>query len=92
MTRYPGGSFTILVSAPRAARYHIVVEAAGIRLDGFPRFTASECDRSGSRLACQAGPFEAIPRGFSPWKVTVVKTSRPAARVRVRLRFTGSSA
>ena len=40
MTRYPGGGFTILVSAPRTARYHIVVEVAGIRMDGFPRFTA----------------------------------------------------
>jgi hypothetical protein len=88
-TRYPGGSFTIVMSAPRAARYHVVLEVAGIRADGFPRFRRDACTRKGLRLECRAGPFEAIPKGFGPWTVSVVKTSAPPARVRVRLRFAG---
>jgi hypothetical protein len=77
------------MSAPRAARYHVVLDVAGIRADGFPRFRHDACRPHGSQLVCRAGPFEAIPKGFGPWRVTVVKTSAPPARVRVRLRFTG---
>lgn len=90
-TRYPGGAFTILTAAPRAARYHVVLEVAGIRADGFPRFRRDACTRHGSQLVCRAGPFESIPTGFGPWRVTVVKTSAEPATVRVRLRFAGAS-
>jgi hypothetical protein len=92
VTRYPGGSFTIFMTAPRAARYHVVLNVAGIRADGFPRFQRDACTSHGPQLACRAGPFEAIPKGFGPWRLTVVKTSRPAALIHVRLRFAGSSA
>jgi hypothetical protein len=86
-TRYPGGSYAILMSAPRTARYHVILDVAGIRADGFPRFRRDACTPHGSKLVCRAGPFEAIPKGFGPWRVSVVKTSRARARIRIRLRF-----
>jgi hypothetical protein len=87
VSRYPGGAFTILTTAPRPVRYHVVLEVAGIRTDGVPRFRRDTCTRHGSLLMCHAGPFEAIPKGFGPWRVLGVKTSPQPAQVRVRLRF-----
>jgi hypothetical protein len=43
-------------------------------------------------MTCHAGPFEAIPTSYNPWRVWVVKTSKPRAEIHLRLRFTGSSA
>jgi hypothetical protein len=76
------------MTTPRPARYHVVLDA-GIRADGFPRFQRDACTPHGPQLVCRAGPFEAIPKGFGPWRVTVVKTSAPPAHVRVSLRFSG---
>jgi hypothetical protein len=68
-----------------------VLLVAGIRADGFPRFRRGACTPDGSQLICRAGPFAAIPKGFGPWGLTVVKTSWPPARVRIRLHFAGTS-
>jgi hypothetical protein len=87
VTRYPGGSFTLVVSALRSVRYHVVLDVVGIRVDGLAHSGSANCRSRASTRVCRAGPFEAIPRGFSPWHVAVVKTSRPAAHVRVRLQF-----
>ena len=92
VTRYPGGSFDAWLTAPRTARFHFFIRVLGRELDGFPTFGARRCHVDGAVMRCHAGPFEAIPISYTPWRVWVVKTSPAAARIVVRLRFTGSSA
>jgi hypothetical protein len=90
--RYPGGSFNAWLTAPRTARFHFFIRAQGKTLDGFPTFDAGHCNVHADVMTCHAGPFAAIPTSYNPWRVWVAKTSKPRARIRVRLRFTGSSA
>jgi hypothetical protein len=92
VTRYPGGSFDAWLTAPRTARFHFLIRVQGRTLDGFPTFTAGHCHVHGAAMTCHAGPFEAIPTSYNPWRVWVVKTSKPRAEIHLRLRFTGSSA
>jgi hypothetical protein len=92
VTAYSGGSFSLAFSAPCGTRFHTIIRAVGLKLDGFPTFSAAQCRARAERVLCHAGPFAAIPRSYSPWRVWVVKTSMLAAHIQVPLRFTGSSA
>ena len=91
MTRYPGGSFDAWLTAPRTARFHFFIRVAGRLLDGFPTFSAGHCHLRGATMTCHAGSFEAIPIAYNLWRLWVVKTSKPAAQIHIRLRFAGSS-
>jgi hypothetical protein len=86
-TAYPGGSFSVEVSAPAATVYRTFVDVDGIRFAGFEHVRDGRCTRRGASTVCRGGPFAAVPSGYSPWRVWVVKTSAPPARVAVRLRF-----
>jgi hypothetical protein len=92
VTRFPGGSFDAWLTAPRTARFHFFVRVLGRLLDGFPTFSAGHCRAHGAVMTCHAGSFEAIPTTYNPWRVWVVKTSAPTAHIKVRLRFTGTTA
>ncbi len=92
LTRYPGGSFDAWLTAPRTTRFHFFIRVLGRLLDGFPTFNAGHCRTHGPLMVCHAASFEAIPTAYNPWRVWVVKTSKPAARIKVRLSFTGTSA
>lgn len=92
VTRYPGGSFDAWLTASRTARFHFFIRVAGSILDGSPTFSAGNCHLHGAVMTCHAGSVEAIPTTYNPWRVWVVKTTKPAVQIHVRLRFTGSSA
>jgi hypothetical protein len=82
-TAYPGDGFTVHVRSPAGTRYRVAIVAAGSALPGITAALA-RCSR---RPVCRAGPFEALPRTWTPWRVELRKSSPPPARVAVRLRF-----
>ena len=82
-TAYPGGGFTVQVRSPVGTRYRFAIIAAGSELPGI----AAAIARCAGRSVCRAGPFAALPRTWTPWRVEIRKSSAPPARVAVRLRF-----
>jgi hypothetical protein len=88
VTRYPGGSFDLRMSAPSNARFYVLITNGEPEtlLGRFLTFSAHRCPTRGRRIVCHAGPFEAIPE-LKPWTVWVVKESIPPAAITVRLAF-----
>ena len=88
MTRYPGGSFALQTSAPTTARWYVRITNGepDALLGRYLTFSAHRCPQRGTRIVCQAGPFEAIPQIHS-WTVWIVKNSRAPATITVQLTF-----